>query len=595
MDFHTVLKRWRGGHNAASAAVKPATPAAAEGAAVAELLRLGASQRQLAQHQEATRTLMHAIELRHDCGEAHHELGLVHFDLGRFEDAADCFQLAVHYSPQLAVAHRDLGVAFTRLGRGAEAESACRRALELEPQSAAAWFHAGNACKLRGELEQAVECYGAALARDPGLVDAACQLAFVLYKLGRYAESRASHAAALAVRPDFAEVHHNLGLLLLETGHAEEALGSFERALALRPDTPETRVCIAHALRDLGRLDEALAQYDRVLAHQPQFGDAVINRCYALLMRGDYAGGWVEYERRFAATATPERGFPFPGWHGEPLGGKRILVYAEQGLGDEIMFASCLPDVVQRAGHAVIECSIRLAQLFARSFPLATVHGASKDDNKAWLRALPPTDFQVAIGSLPLSFRRLHTEFPAHRGYLRADDVRVEFWRSQFAATGGKLRVGIAWRGGSLRSRQFTRSVALPCWLPLLAQSGVDFVSLQYGDVANELAQLRLEHGIAVRSFGEALADIDELAAAITALDLVISVDTTVVHLAGALGRPVWVLLSNAPEWRYPRSGATMPWYPSARLFHQMTSGEWAPVISQVCDAMRQLAHERGV
>lgn len=595
MDFYKVLKRWRGKNDATPAVAEPAAPAAEEGAVVAELLRLGASQRRHAQHEEAARTLTRAIELRHDCGDAHHEMGLVHFEQGRFEDAADCFQLAVHFGPHLAAAHRDLGTTLVRLGRVAEAEAACRRALEIEPQSAAGWFQAGNACKSGGKLEQAVECYRAAIAHDPGLVDATCQLAFVLYKLGRYAESHASHAAALAAKPDFAEMHHNLGLLLLETGYAEEALRSFERALALRPATPETLACIAHVLRDLGRLDEALAQYNSVLARPEQFGDAVINRCYALLMRGDYAAGWAEYERRFTATATPERGFPFPAWRGEPLSGKRILVYAEQGLGDEIMFASCLPDVLQRAAHVVIECNTRLIRLFARSFPQAMVHGGHKDDDHAWLRALPRTDFQVAIGSLPLHFRGARSAFPAHRGYLRADAARIEFWRARFAESGGRLRVGIAWRGGSLRSRQFTRSIGLTDWQSLLAQPGVDFVSLQYGDVASEIAQVRDQHRVMVRSFGDDFADIDELAAAIAALDLVISVDTTAVHLAGALGHPVWVLLPSAPEWRYPRSGAMMPWYPSARLFRQTKPREWASVISRVGDAMQQLAQARGI
>lgn len=590
MDFRTILKRWRGMPEAASAVVEPVAGVAADGAGASELLRLGASQRERAQHEEAARTLTRAIELRHDCGEAHHQLGLVYHEQGRFEDAADCFELATHFAPRLAAAHLGLGVARAQLGRYAEAEAACRRALELEPQSAAAWFQAGNACKSQGDLKQAVECYRAAIARDPRLVDATCQLAFVLYKLGRYAESQASHAAVLAAKPDFTEAHHNLGLLLLETGYPEEALKSFERAAALRPGTPETQACIAHALRDLGRLDEALAQYDRVLARQPQFGDAVINRCYALLMRGDYTLGWAEYERRFAATDTPERGFPFPGWRGESLSGKRILVYAEQGLGDEIMFASCLPDVLQRAGHVVIECNTRLMQLFGRSFPLATVHGGNKDDDHAWLRVLPRTDFQVAMGSLPLHFRGARSAFPPHRGYLRADAARVEFWRARLAASGGRLRVGIAWRGGSLRSRQFTRSIGLPYWQLLLAQPGVDFVNLQHGEVASELAQLRDRHGVAVRSFGDDFDNIDELAAAITALDLVISVDTTVVHLTGALGRPVWVLLPSSPEWRYSRGDDTMPWYPSARLFRQARPREWGPVLAQAGGALRRLA-----
>ncbi|HEV2008359.1 MAG TPA: tetratricopeptide repeat protein, partial [Burkholderiales bacterium] len=448
--------------------------------------------------------------------------------------------------------------------------------------------------KLHGELEAAVECYRAAIERDAAFCDAHCLLAFLLYKLGRYEESRASHAAALAIKPDFAEVHHNLGLLRLETGYPEEALASFERALELRPGTLETQTCIAHALRDLGRLDQALAHYDGVLARQPHFGDALINRCYALLIRGDYAAGWAEYERRFVATGTPTRGFPFPEWRGEPLAGKRILIYAEQGLGDEIMFASCVPDVLRRAAHVVIESNTRLAPLFTRSFPQAAVHGANKDDDHAWLQALPRVDFQVAVGSLPLHFRATRAAFPANAGYLVADGARIERWRTRLAPSGDRLRVGIAWRGGSLRTRQLTRSLALAHWQALLTQPSVDFVSLQYGDVTDESAQLRDRHGVTVRSFGDEFADIDELAAAIAVLDLVISVDNTVAHLAGALGRPVWVLLPFAPEWRYLRSGDTMPWYPSARLFRQTRPREWESVLAEMAAALRQVRGRNG-
>jgi len=383
-------------------------------------------------------------------------------------------------------------------------------------------------------------------------------------------------------------------LLRLETGYPEEALASFERALELRPDTLVTQTCIAHALRDLGRIDEALAHYDRVLAQQPNFGDALINRCYALLMRGDYAAGWAEYERRFAATGAPMRGFPFPEWRGEPLAGKRILIYAEQGLGDEIMFASCVPDVLKRAGHVVIESNTRLAPLFMRSFSQATIHGANKDEDHAWLQALPRVDFQVAIGSLPLHFRGTCAAFPANSGYLVADDVRIERWRSRLAAAPNRLRVGIAWRGGSLRTRQLMRSLALAHWQSLLTQPDVDFVSLQYGDVSEESAQLRDRHGITLRSFGAELTAIEELAAAIAALDLIISVDNTVAHLAGALGLPVWILLPFAPEWRYLRSGDTMPWYPSARLFRQSRPREWETVIAETAAALRQVKGRHG-
>jgi len=183
---------------------------------------------------------------------------------------------------------------------------------------------------------------------------------------------------------------------------------------------------------------------------------------------------------------------------------------------------------------------------------------------------------------LPRHLRGSREAFPRSRGYLAADPRRIEVWRRRLDAEAGGLRVGIAWRGGSLRTRQFTRSIPLGQWLPVLQQPGAQFVSLQYGDAAHELAQLRKLHGVTVRDFSGELSDLEELAAVIAALDLVISVDSTVAHLAGALGRNLWILLTCSPEWRYPRHGADMPWYPSARLFRQPRPRAWDPVLDQV-------------
>jgi hypothetical protein len=251
--------------------------------------------------------------------------------------------------------------------------------------------------------------------------------------------------------------------------------------------------------------------------------------------------------------------------------------------------------MLKRAGHVVSESNTRLAPLFRRSFPQATIHGANKEEDHAWLQALPRVDFQIAIGSLPLHYRGARVDFPAHRGYLVADAARVKHWRTRLDASRARLHVGIAWRGGSLRTRQFTRSLTLPHWAPLLAQPDVDFVSLQYGQAVDDLAQLRDVHRITVRNFGGEFSDIDELAAVIGALDLVITVDNTVAHLAGALGRRVWILLPFAPEWRYLRSGDTMPWYPSARLFKQTRPREWESVLTQRAAALRKVEGRRSV
>ncbi len=592
MDLHNFWRGWRGQRQAATVAAQEAE--LDKSAELAELMQLGMRHREGKDHAAAARSLQRAIEIKYDCGEAHHALGLVYLDEGHCEDAVDCFELATHFAPRLALAHVDLGAGLLRLGRHAAAETACRRALDLDPRLAAAWFVLGNICKSRNDLERAVECYRTSVAHDPELSGAHCQLAFVLYRLGRYSESRACHAAALRVKPDFAEVHHNLGLLLIETGCPAEALASFERALALPPAKIETKTCIAHALRDLGHLDLAVEQYDRVLRQQSQLGDAVINRCYALLMREDYAAGWAAYERRHEASGSPDRGFPFSEWRGEPLTGKRILVYAEQGVGDEIMFASCLPDVIARAAHVIIQCNIRLARLFAYSFPSATIHGAGKDDDRGWLQSLPRADFQVAFGSLPGHFRRTRSAFPLHLGYLTADGSRGEFWRSWLGASTGRLRVGIAWRGGSLRTRQWVRSTRLEQWMPMVTRGGVDFISLQYGDAADEVEQCVRRHGKVVRE-AHGTEDLGDLAALMSALDLVITVDNTVAHLAGALGRPLWILLPFSAEWRYLREGTAMRWYPSAKLFRQPRPRDWEAVFSQVEGKLQQLSEARVV
>lgn len=556
----------------------------------AELHRQGVESRQRGQYADAEKSLLRAIKLQHDFAPAHHELGLTYGDQGQLEDAVDYFQLAVHFVPDFAPAWLDLGGALAELGRMDAAEAAYREALAREPRNGAGWLKLGSLFKAREDSNAAIECYRSAAACDPESADAHCRLGYALYKAGRYAESQASFDAALALCPDLVQAHHNLGLVLYETGHADEALICFKQALTINPQILETRACIAHALRDLGRLDEAVGQYDEVLAADPNFSDAVINRSYALLMMGDYARGWAAYEQRFSTDGQVGRNFPYTTWQGEPLAGKRLLVYAEQGLGDEIMFASCVPDLLQLGAHCVIECNTRLAALFRRAFPPAHVHGADKNDNKDWLAKLAPIDFQVAMGSLPQYFRHARSDFPMRDGYLVANAERSGFWGKRLAA-GSALRVGIAWRGGTLRSRQFTRSIALPQWLPLLRTEGAAFYALQYGDITAELAEMRVQSGVTVTDLGNAVDDLDELAAIISALDLVISVDNTVAHLAGALGKPVWTLLPCSPEWRYPRHGDAMPWYPSMRLFHRARDEGWEPVMDRVTRKLAGVTH----
>lgn len=524
----------------------PAVAGEASGARALAALRDAVALVERGQFDAAATLLREAIELKHDLAEAHFRLGKIHEQRGELEDAADCHELAVHFEPGHVRAHFALAGLHKTQGRHAVAAEHYRRVIEHHPDAAAAH----------------------------------CNLCFALYETADYRQARKHGERAIELDPRLAEAHHDLGLVLTATGEAEQAVRHFRRALELKP-LAEIAAGLGHAYRDLGRLDEAIASYDHALRLTPAFGDAVINRAYAFLLKGDFRTGWTEYEKRFAATGTGVRDFGLPRWNGEPLHGKTILVHAEQGLGDEIMFASCLPDLIAVAGRVVIECSDRLEALFRRSFPQAMVHGGKKEDPVDWLAQFPPVHYQVPVGSLPRWFRSERAAFPQAAGYLRADAQRVREWRARISTRAGGLAVGLSWRGGTPKTRSYLRSVPLESLAPLL-QPEVAFVSLQHGVDPSELQG----PAAAIRSFPGVTEDLDELAALVCALDLVVSVDNTNAHLAGAVGRPVWVLLPFSPEWRYGLSGETMPWYPSARLFRQQRGESWPAVVERVTAAL---------
>jgi tetratricopeptide (TPR) repeat protein len=559
----------------------------AEDHEAARLLAQSADLRRAGEHMQAESCLQQAIELKYDFAEAHLALGDLYAAAGADEDALDCYQLAVHFSPYLYNAQLALAAALTRQQRHDEAAVACRAAIALDEVAPSAWFLLGNVRKAAGDLPSAADAYRAAVRADSSDLDALHQLAFVESRLGRYEEAYQNFRRLLEAVPDSPRAHHNFGLWQLECGYAEEALASFRRAHALQPEEPASLACIGHALRDLARLDEAIATYDKILATQADFPDVVGNRSQALLMRADWPAGWDAYEQRFGPGGAQARTRSLPRWRGMPLSRKKIVVLPEQGIGDEILFASCLPDLIATAGACVVECNARLVKLFARSFPKAQVCAA---DTKA-TTASTMTDFEISAGSLPQQFRRDTAAFPKHAGYLKVDTVRRIFWHDNGLLADARIRIGMAWRGGTLRNRQYLRSLNLPDLLPVLQTPDCAFISLQHGDYADEIHTLRERQGIDLRmpQFNIAT-DLDELAAMISALDLVITVDNTIANLAGALGVPVWVLLPFSAEWRYGLNAETMPWYPSARLFRQLRPRDWTPVIDLVAVGLRNFS-----
>lgn len=509
-------------------------------------------------HEVAAADLKRAIELKHDFAEAHFLLGLIYRKQQCREDAADCFVLASCFDPGLAEAHFNLGVLALEQGAADQAQRSFEKALDARPGYADAHASLGKLMLDRGDFDTAYQHFQHAIEADP------------------------QHAVA----------HSNLGYVLLKGySRPDDALRALDMALRLNSQLADAHCNRGMVLQYLGRCEEAIAECDRALELAPGLVQAQVNRALALLTMGDYASGWRAYEARKKWHRSLQRPFPYPEWSGGSLAGKTVLVYAEQGLGDEIMFASCMPEVIERAGHCVIECHRRLEKLYARSYPTATVIGADQAaSDLSWLKGAPPIDYKIAIGSLPLYFRSSTEAFPRHAGYLRADPQRVRHWSERLAALGAGLRVGLSWRGGTRDSNQTYRSLSLVELLPLLGVTGAHFISLQYTDCAAEIAALREQHAAIVHHWQEAIDDYDETAAVVAALDVVISVQTAVVHLSGALNTAVWAMVPAAPEWRYQRDGEALPWYPSLRTFRQRTLGHWQGVIDQVTTELRRIA-----
>ncbi|MGH8618738.1 MAG: tetratricopeptide repeat protein, partial [Burkholderiales bacterium] len=497
------------------------------------------------------------LQQRHDDADAHHSLGLIHLARDEMDAAADAFLMATHFRPGDAVA----------------------------------WYHLALVARRRGDRPEAVRCLEQAVAVRPDYADAHNALGADRLALGEIDAAVAAFEQAVSLSPRHAQMLSNLGYVLMrDRADYARGAGLIRQALELAPEDAGVWCNFGLVLNHEGRLEEAIAACDRVLAREPGLDEARLNRALAKLKRAQYAEAWPDYEarKRVRSNYLP-RPYAFPEWRGEALAGRTLLVYGEQGIGDEIMFASCLADLQQTGARVILDCAPRLATLLQRSFPAVQVQGVAQNDPQpAWLATAGTIDYQIASGSLPAHFRQTPAAFPHDVSYLVPDPARVARWRARLAAD-GRRAVGIAWRGGLASTRSSLRSTALLDWAPLLGAADCVFVSLQHGDCAQEVAALRAQ-GVAIEHWPEAIADLDELAALIGALDLVISVQTAAVHFAGALGRPVWVLVPAVAEWRYGEHGATMPWYPSAELFRQGRDGDWTPVFASVTGRLARFA-----
>jgi tetratricopeptide (TPR) repeat protein len=529
----------------------------------------------LQRHHDALASYDRALELQPRHVEAFTNRGIALHRLKRYDEALASYDRALALQPDHTGALVSRGVTLHDLRRYDEALQSYGRALALRPDHVEALVNRGVTLHEQKQSAEALSSYDRALALAPGHIEALTNRGVALHDLGRYRDALASHERALALQPDHAAALSNRGVTLHRLGRLDEALASYDRALSLQPEYADALVNRGVTLHGLTRFDEALGSYNRAVALHPDHADAHFFGGMSRLLTGDFDSGWIEYEwRKGASTGPSRRDFVQPLWlGGNEIAGKTILLHSEQGFGDTIQFCRYAPLVAARGGRVILEVEEPLQGLLTG---LATTEVVAKGNRP------PDFDLHCPLLSLPRAFRTQLETIPAAVPYLRPPDRDLLKWGARLPPK-RRPRIGIAWAGNAKHLRDRERSIDLRDLLPLL-DIGATFVSLQKEVRAADMTTLK--ESAEIIHLGHQLENFSDTAAVISHLDLVISVDTAIAHLAGALGRPVWILLTHVPDWRWLLDRDDSPWYPTARLFRQSNSREWDSVIARVRDAL---------
>jgi len=570
---------------------------------------LGSALAEAGENEEAIAEYERALSLNPNCAEALINLGLLREEQGDVAEAVSLYEQAIQVNPNCAAAYLNLGIALCQKGEEGEAIANYQRAIAIEPNYADALHHLAYALIGQGKLASAIAYYDRALALQPDLAEtdlalgswlsnqdkldvalafcqqaiqklpasaqARCNLGIVLQKQGKIEDAIACYQQALSLKPDFPEALNNLGKAFEEVGKMAEAIDCYRRAIELKPGYLNPLNSLASALHDRGFFADAITCYSQAVKFNVGHPESHLNLGLALLLAGDFQRGFCEYEWRLLVQQKqfPRHNFQQPVWDGKDLQGKTILLCPEQGLGDAIQFIRYADLVKQKNGRVIVWCLPQLQHLFAQ---VSAIDGLIVNPEDA-------PDFQVRaqLMSLPHILGTTLETVPAKIPYLAPPPG----WECSIENT-PNLKVGIVWSGNPKNSQNNVRSLPLNLLTKLLDIPGADFYSLQKEMTADEIALLEQ---MPVSDLSSYLHDFADTAAAISALDLVISVDTSVAHLAGALGKPVWIFLCFVPDWRWMLQREDSPWYPTARLFRQSTAGDWEGVLEQASFALREI------
>jgi tetratricopeptide (TPR) repeat protein len=515
-----------------------------------------------------------ALKINPNFANAHYNLGRALAELGRFNESIVAYRRAIEHQPDFTHAHYNLGNLFTQLRRQDEAIQCFRRAIASDPNYPKAYTNLGHLL-LKREDPEATACFEKAAALEPNSITGLLNLSKALRQKGDLVSAEKSIDRALTLDAECAGAFSELGMIRREQAKLDDALTMLHKANRLQPNDSEILSNLALVYMALEQFEETIAMFKRAIEINPDFSEARLNLGITYLLTGDLDRGWPQYDYRYRSKLEPTQR---PRWDGGTLSGKTILLYPEQGMGDSIQFIRFGALLKERDARVLFGCPESLLRLFKTCPGIDLV----LPDRSP----LPPFDCHARLLSLPGLLGINLSNIPATVPYLFPPNELVEAWGARLAHLDG-FKVGIAWQGNPKHKGDRQRSVKLAQFEPLSRIDGVRLVSLQQGFGVEQIAQA----GGNVQIYDPGpLGDFLESAAVIRNLDLVITVDSAIAHLAGALGVATWVALPRAPDWRWMLGREDSPWYPSMRLFRQERAGEWEPMFAKIVHSIKTLA-----
>jgi tetratricopeptide (TPR) repeat protein len=506
--------------------------------------------------------------------------GIKGFDFDQLEQRLNEANKALSIKPDYAYAFYNMGNVLVEKQNLEEAIEAYKKAIVIKPDYVEAYNNMGNALLEQHNLEEAIEAYKKVLVIKPDYVDAYNNMGNALLEQHNLEEAIEAYKKALVIKPDYVDAYYNMGNALQDQGKLEEAIEAYNKALAIMPDYVDAHYNMGNALLEQHNLEKAIEAYKKALDIQPDNADTHHNLSLALLSARDFNHGFIKSEWRWK---TKKRDGTFlqsakPMWNGEK--NQRVLVWGEQGIGDEIMFSSIIPELYATSLKILVKCDKRLIRLFERSFPGDVIY-FSKD------QPVPEDeyDFHIPMGSLPLTFRKSLDSFKkSASGFLKYDMNKTESIKAQLMHEYGKKIIGISWKTASSTKNSLSRNIDLAKLVRALDNSNTQILCLQYGDISDEIEAVKRDFGIEVVQFSDVdnKNDIDGLAALMAACDTVITIDNSTAHLSGALGLTTKLMLPYTANWRWGLSGNSSYWYDAVQLYRQSKVNDWYSVLVQI-------------